>query len=145
MAPYEKIARILRTDKDTIKSLEEKLSGLTGKKEILANIVAENEETIKNRLELLGLSGKQALSANDIYETLIHKVEADDAKLSHSVGGYSCDSQSGCRKICEAIGKISKSPRGFFFEKRRSQRSVTQRTAKENNRIFRLPECRRFD
>jgi hypothetical protein len=57
MTSWEKIAKILRADKDVIRVLEEKLGALTGKKHVLAKIIEENEAKIRNRLAFLGPPG----------------------------------------------------------------------------------------
>jgi len=43
MKSYEKIAQILRTDKDNIRFIEERFSAITGKKNIIDKIVEENK------------------------------------------------------------------------------------------------------
>jgi len=55
--------------------MEERLADVTGKKNVLEKIAEENNEIMKSRLEALGLAERQALSARDIYEALIHKIE----------------------------------------------------------------------
>ena len=54
MYSYEKIAQILRTDKDVVRILEEKLSATTGKKGILDKIIEENEAILRSRLDTIG-------------------------------------------------------------------------------------------
>ena len=56
MKSYEKIARILRTDRDNIRIIEERLAAVTGKKDVMDKIIEGNETMITDRLNLLGLA-----------------------------------------------------------------------------------------
>ena len=46
MKSYEKIARILRTDRDNIRIIEERLAAVTGKKDVMDKIIEGNETMI---------------------------------------------------------------------------------------------------
>jgi len=118
MKPYEKIAKILRTDKDNIRLLEEKLSALTGKKDVMSKIVEENEAIIRNRLDFLGL-GRQ-LTAKEIFDALISKIEADDAQLFKVLGSPSVLLSKDWQRVLEIAQDISDKQKGFFLKQEKA-------------------------
>jgi len=118
MLPYEKIAKILRVDKDTIRLLEEKLGALTGKKEAMAKIVEENEAAIRNRLDFLGLGRK--INAKQVYDALLSKIEADDTELFKVLGSPSATSSSDWQRVLEIAQNIAGQSEGFFLKKEKA-------------------------
>lgn len=118
MKPYEKIAKILRTDKDNIRLLEEKLSALTGKKDVMSKIVEENEATIRNRLDFLGLGRK--ITAKQIYDALISKIEADNDELFKVLDSPSASVSSDWQRVLEIAQNISDKTKGFFLKQEKA-------------------------
>ncbi|TRZ64469.1 MAG: hypothetical protein D4Q79_01465 [Spirochaetia bacterium] len=116
--PYEKIAKILRADKDNIRLLEERLGALTGKKSVMEKITAENEERIRERLDYLGLG--RNLNAKQIYDALISKIEADNGKLFMAFNEPSAVSPNDWQKVLENAKKICGEPKGFFLKKEKA-------------------------
>lgn len=119
MFSYQKIANILRTDKDTIRVLEEKLSAATGKKNVIDKIVEENETTIKDRLNFLNL-GRYAM-AKEVYDALISKIEADDNRFFEALGRPAITAIEGCQKILDQAKGLTNKPRGFFLKKNKAE------------------------
>jgi len=118
MKPYEKIAKILRTDKDNVRLLEEKLSALTGKKDVMSKIVEENEATIRNRLDFLGLGRK--ITAKQIYDALISKIEADNDELFKVLDSPSASISSDWQRVLEIAQNISDKTKGFFLKQEKA-------------------------
>src|SRR3989344_2318695 len=118
MYSYEKIAQILRTDKDVVRILEEKLSATTGKKGILDKIIEENEAILRNRLDTLGI-GRQRM-AKEVYEALLGKIEADDNRLFEAMGRPSASEPKDWEKVLAIALKVAGSPRGFFLKKEKA-------------------------
>ena len=118
MKPYEKIAKILRTDKDNVRLLEEKLSALTGKKDVMSKIVEENEATIRNRLDFLGLGRK--ITAKQIYDALISKIEADNDELFKVLDSPSASVSSDWQRVLEIAQNISDKTKGFFLKQEKA-------------------------
>ena len=118
MLPYEKIAKILRADKDTIRLLEEKLGASTGKKEVMAKIVEENETAIRNRLDFLGLGRK--ITAKQVYDALLSKIEADNDVLFKALGSPSASLPSDWQRVLEMAQNITGQPEGFFLKKEKA-------------------------
>lgn len=77
MPSYEKIAGILRTDKDVIRAL--------GPDDIFDKIIEENNAKIESSLEKLGVLSR---NSHDIYTALIDRIREDDIRLSKITGGF---------------------------------------------------------
>jgi len=118
MEPFEKIAKILRAKPENIQLLEKKLGVLTGKKNVLDKIFEENEAEIRSRLDFLGLG--RSVSAKEIYDALISKIEADDDKLFKLLGSPSALVSSDWQGVLEIAKKIAGAPTGFFLKKEKA-------------------------
>ncbi|MCL5004369.1 MAG: hypothetical protein M1170_00225 [Patescibacteria group bacterium] len=118
LQPYQKIAQILRTDKDNIRFIDERLSAVTGKKNIIEKIVEENDATMKNRLDILGLN-KNA-GAKKIYNSLIRKIESDDIQLFKVLGSPLVTISSDWQHVLETTKSIAGKPKGFFLKKEKA-------------------------
>jgi hypothetical protein len=119
MHSYETISKILRADKDTLRVVQERLSASTGKKDVMAKIVEENEAVMKDRLEFLGLDF--AAGAKEIYGALISKIEADDAKFFEAMGRPSVETPSDYMKVLNYAKSAAGSPKGFFLKKEKAE------------------------
>ena len=84
MIPIEKIAKILRTDRDTVEKLVQKAERMTGKERVLERILEANEVLIKDRLQLKELG--KSISAEEIYSALMEKIREDDLQLFKALG-----------------------------------------------------------
>ncbi len=121
MKSYERIAKILRCDRDVIRLIEERFSAVTGKKNVIDRIVEENEAMMKNRLADLGLTTD--VSAKTIYDGLIEKISADNDLLSKALkldSAQAAEYSVVCRRVLEAILKSEGAPKGFFLKKERA-------------------------
>ncbi|MBI3588841.1 MAG: hypothetical protein HY093_00285 [Candidatus Liptonbacteria bacterium] len=114
MNAYEKIAKILRADKDYVLGLEKRFAGVTGKTFIMEAIVQENEELMKDRLLRLGAT--ENADAKEIYKALIAKIESDDRLIFRALGNPNFKAVGDCQRIAEAAKKIVSPPRGFFLK-----------------------------
>lgn len=118
MKSYEKIAKILRTDRDTIRLIEEKLGALTGKNNVMDKIIEENEAMIKNRLGDLGMAPNA--SAKEIYSALINKIKNDDNLLFSALKHPNCGNINDCNRVLEVAKKVAGRPKGFFLKKEKA-------------------------
>ncbi|OGY63373.1 MAG: hypothetical protein A3I89_01750 [Candidatus Harrisonbacteria bacterium RIFCSPLOWO2_02_FULL_41_11] len=109
------IAKILKADKHSIYKMEDRLSAITGKKEVLEKIIEENNQQVNNRLLDLGVS--RNASVKEVHDALISKIEADDNLIFNALGGMVCDSQNDCNKILKLAQKVAASNHGFFLKK----------------------------
>ncbi len=118
MEPYKQISKILRSDKDTIRLLEEKMGALTGKKDIITRITEENEAEIRNRLDFLGLGRK--INAKKVCDALISKIEADNDELFKNLDSPSALVSKDWQKVLEIARGINDKPRGFFLKREKA-------------------------
>ncbi len=125
MKAQEKIAKILRTDKDFILKIETRLSVLTGKEKVLENIVEENESQIRDRLLNLGVSRKAG--AKEIYDALISKIEADDHWVFETLNRPNCNKIDDCKMILDYAEKITALPKGFFIKQEKAKELLFRR------------------
>lgn len=114
MNAYEKIAKILRSDKDYIAQIEKRFSAITGKQRQMDAIVQQNTELIKDRLLRLGVS--QEADAKDIYDALISKIESDDRQIFQVFGSPNFKLVGDCQRIGDVTKKIINPPKGFFLK-----------------------------
>lgn len=129
MHPYEKIAKILRTDKDFLIKAEERLSAVTSKKNILERIVKENEEQIKDRLFELGIP--KDTGPAEIHDALISKIEADDNKLFEALGRPICRRREDCERVVGQALKIANPAKGFFLKKEKAAEFLLRQPPKK--------------
>ncbi|MDO8429762.1 MAG: hypothetical protein Q7S73_00135 [bacterium] len=110
----DKIAKILRADKQALYKIEDRLSRVTGQTGVFEKIVKENEQKVKEKLLTLGVSRDS--SAKEVYDALISKIESDDYLLLKAFGGLVCDNSKDCNQILEIARKIAESNHGFFLK-----------------------------
>lgn len=118
MFSYEKIAKILRTDKDNIRILEEKLGASTGKKNVMDKVIEENKVQIEKRLDLMQLNRQS--TAKEIYSALISKIEADDSLLFKALGSPSAIISKDWQRVLEIAQYIVGKPKGVFLKKEKA-------------------------
>lgn len=114
----ERIASILRTDKDFIEKIANRFSAVTGRKNVFEKICEENEEKIKDRLLTLGVSRKA--SVKEVYDALISKIEADDHVIFEAMGRPVCYKKEDCELILDSARKTAEIPSGFFLKKEKA-------------------------
>ncbi|MFA5870965.1 MAG: hypothetical protein WC842_03720 [Candidatus Paceibacterota bacterium] len=111
---HDLIARILRSDKDDIRALEEHLSKRTGRQGILSKIAFENEEKVSERLKKFGIS--RNAKAKEVCDALIKKVQEHDKDIREVLRG---DDSSGTdfEAIVRAVKNVAHIPNGYFIKK----------------------------
>lgn len=114
MKSFEKIAQILRTDKDNIRIIEERFGKITGKTDIIDKIVEDNGRMVANRLEALGLSLKSG--AKEVYDALIGKIEADNNFLFEFLGKPSASKSSDWQRVLDTAAGLVDCRKGFFLK-----------------------------
>jgi len=114
--PYqEKIARILRIEKQAVVDLEKNLNRITGKSNYLYSLVEENDRLIDESLDNLGL-GRNAM-ALDVSDALISKVESDDLRVFQYLKSPQLSNPKDCQRIVDLAKEISPKRKGFFLKK----------------------------
>lgn len=118
MTSIQKIAKILRTDKNTIERLAEKAEKLTDRYDVFDRIIEENEALIKNRLQLKDLS--EGISAEEIYKSLIDKIREDDLQLFKALGKPSFMLKEDVDIVLDKIKELVSPYEGFFLKKEKA-------------------------
>jgi len=118
LSPQEKLAKILRTDKDFIAKIESRLSAVTGRRGVMEKIISENEAQITDRLLTLGVA--KSASAKEVYDALISKIEADDNSIFQALERPVCKRHKDCNRVLEIIKKTMGVKKGFFLKKEKA-------------------------
>ncbi|MDI6734232.1 MAG: hypothetical protein QMD50_01920 [Patescibacteria group bacterium] len=118
MTASEKIAKILRADKDFIRKIEMRFSLITGKTGIMEKIIAENNRLVLDRLADLGVA--RGSSAKEVYDALISKIESDDNRFFEVFKRPNCNKQKDCEGVLETVKEIAKANHGFFLKKEKA-------------------------
>lgn len=114
----EKIAKILRVKPEALDALEQKMNKITGKSGVLEKIDALNDETIKNRLQSLGL--KNDSSAQEVFSALIKKITLADRTFVEKFGGVSVANINDCQRVLDGIKDSQEKLIGFFLKKNKA-------------------------
>lgn len=112
---FNKLAKILRTDKHMLEALNRDLEISSGKIGILDKIIEENEAIIRDRLDFLGLG--RNVGAYDVYDALISKVEADDIKIFEALNKPDLNVPDEANRVLKLADSICNPPKGFFLKK----------------------------
>lgn len=147
MEPFEKIAKILRTDKDFVKIAAERLREFSGHDDVLPRLVEENEREMAGRLGKLGLSSSS--NASEIYHALIKKVKRDDEALSRLLQNPTCDTEEGCRTLIKFAKEFANVPKGHFLKREKAIEFLKKEPPPNTLSFFKLSSVdellKRFD
>lgn len=116
--PYEKIAKILRTDKDYVRIAAEQLAKVVGHDDALSRIVAENERLIADRLGRMRVDGH---NAEDIFGALTREIREHDQRLSEHFHRPVCDTEGGCDMLLGFAYELANVGKGFFLKEARAR------------------------
>ena len=111
---YEKIARILRTDKDVVRIVGERLSEVTGNKDGIDRIVEKNEKLVQEKLQQLHV---RASSSRDIYDSLIRKAKKDDERIAENFWFTNFERETGARVLIASAISLAQIPKGLFLKR----------------------------
>lgn len=118
MLSHEKIAKILRTDKDNIRAIAVRLEAVTGKKGVMDKIVEENAAIIESRCGILKICENPR--AKEIYDALVKRVEADNEAVHKFLGFPRANFSEDWGKILTTIKMILNQPKGLFLKKEKA-------------------------
>ena len=111
----EKIARILRVDKDEVLlSACQHLEKVTGRRGVLNRIAEEVDAKVFERLEALGVP--RAAGAAEVYNAIISKVEADDLALYDLFRKPDYSQPEAYKTVLGFAREISRAGEGFFLK-----------------------------
>ncbi len=114
----EKLARILRADKDVIAKIDTHLSRVTGKQGVIEKIIEENSANIEQRLQVLGVPSDAP--SKEVYDALISKIESDDHQLFKAFGSPDISNQADCEKVLAVVQRLTKTNHGFFLKQEKA-------------------------
>ncbi|HOX21621.1 MAG TPA: hypothetical protein PKZ02_01425 [Candidatus Paceibacterota bacterium] len=111
----DKLAKILRCDKETLLDLDKKMSVVSKKTGVLDGILKDNDSLIDNRLLRLGLNRQSP--AKDVYSALIKKIYSCDKIFVQKLGNVSAAKVEDCQKVLDAIKASVSKLNGYFLKK----------------------------
>lgn len=114
----ERIARVLRTDKDTVGNLCKRMEEVTGKRNIPQKVVEENDKLVEQSLSALGVGGK-AFNF-EVYQALIDKVKQNDATIYKLFRQPRCIDYKGCKTLLNFAEELANVGEGFFLKKEKA-------------------------
>lgn len=118
MLSYEKIAKILRTDRDIVKIVEEKMAETLGHNSVLEKIAKENEDLIKEKLEILEV---KEINAAKVYAALTNKIKIADNKIFDLFEKPNFANSLSCQKMLYEAKEVSDVPEGFFLKEEKAK------------------------
>ncbi|MDE1970493.1 MAG: hypothetical protein KGI50_02865 [Patescibacteria group bacterium] len=124
MTSQEKLAKILRADKDSIINVEQRLASLTGKHGVIDRIMEENAACMQDRLMKLGVARDEP--AKVIYDALISKIESDDHNVFKALGSPVACNPEDCAKLLNLAQSIASVETGFFLKEEKAREFLKQ-------------------
>lgn len=118
----EKIAKMLRVPKRTIAELSASLERITGKAGVIEAIAMENERLVGEKLGSLGVSHEAP--AQEVYDALVSRVEADDLNLLKLIGHSSLRGYAASSAVVEFVKKAYGGVRRGYFLKHEKAREL---------------------
>lgn len=137
---YKKIAKLLGAKEEVILDLETKMEKATGKKGVLDKIVQENDAKVKASLSKLGLTGKE--KAEDIYQSLLNKIQKEDESLFKFFETPEFNTSKGCEVLVAKARDIAKSKEVFVLSKSKAEELLR---ANPPQNILKLFNCQNID
>lgn len=120
MLAIRQLAKLLRTSKEVILELDEKMKKISGKKGVVNKIVQENEHKIRQSLVSLEFGLEENFfktKAELIYQTLIQKIKKDDQALFDHFHQPDFSTAVGCRGLINAAKELTGDLTGFYLKK----------------------------
>lgn len=113
MEAFEKIAKILRTDKDVTRIIEEKMSEIVGHNNVLNRITEENEVRMESSLKNLKVYSR---SGRDIYSALIERIREDDIRIAKLIRKEAGNGLGDFQNMIDVAKKASGVGKGKFLK-----------------------------
>lgn len=113
MEAYEKIAKILRTDKHVMQNVHERIQEFVGHDSAFDKIEFENQALIGDRLKELGVKKREPKA---IYDALIKKLRKDDEELSRFLHKAPEGGMAGFKNLVNVAGEVANVGGGLFLK-----------------------------
>ncbi len=134
MTYHKKLAKLLRTREEVINKIVKKMEAISGIKKVPEKIIEENEHEIRERLIKLGLGKKKnvfKLKAEKVYQSLLKKVETDDAYLLDRFFKPDFSSFAGCRSLINVAKELAGDLYGFYLKEEKAKDLMRQNPPKK--------------
>ncbi|TSC53594.1 MAG: Uncharacterized protein LiPW39_184 [Parcubacteria group bacterium LiPW_39] len=118
MTPIQKIAALLRAPEETIAELFDKMEKLTGKTGVAQKIYEENEATVRQKLQDLGI-GYDKADAPRVEAELLKKTKEADAAFYEFLGRPDFSQQASCGAMIDAIEQVANLKPGYFLKEKK--------------------------
>lgn len=126
----EKIAKILKTPKKGFTELVASLERVTGRLGVIEKLFFENERIVGEKLAMLGVSHEA--KAQEVYDALVSKVEADNLKILQMVGHASLRGHAASAAVVSFVKSAYGGPRRGFFLKHTKAREFLRAVPPRN-------------
>lgn len=101
--------------------LEKKMNRISGREGVIEKIVQENDRQIKRALKELGLTNKDGLTAEQVYQSLIDKIKRDDQALFEHFSQPDFSTALGCRSLINATKELTNHLKGFYLKEEKAK------------------------
>lgn len=115
MEAYEKLAKILRTDKHVMEKIHECMQEFAGHDHVFDKVELENQALINERLKTLGIANHEP---KVIYEALIKKLREDDDALAMFIHKTEKSGVAGFKNLVNIAEEVAGMPPGFFLKEK---------------------------
>ena len=122
-----KRAKILRADKDDLIKINKHLSGVTGKHDMMDDLINENYINVTGRIKELGITKETPV--DEVYKALLSKAEADSERFAEHLNHPSFDKEGSYEhflKIGQA--KTDAATPGFFLNAEKAKELLMNET-----------------
>lgn len=135
MDANEKIAQILRTDKDYVRIAVDRLAAVVGHNDALGRIVSENERVMRDRLTTLEVTDG---SADEIFRALGRKIEHDDRAIRELFKSPTCEDEKGCKTLLNFASELAAVGKGYFLKKEKAREFLLREPPENILSFFKL-------
>jgi hypothetical protein len=115
MDAIHKLASMLRTTPDIIAQMDEKMSVISHKKNVLNDLVSLNDKLVDDAIWALEL--KHPPTAESVHESLITKLKASDAVVFNLFKQPTGTSREGLSTVCNIAYELANPPEGWFLKR----------------------------
>lgn len=115
----DKMANILGADREVILSLEKKMERISGKSDVLEEIVRTNEDRVRKALIALGFGTEENffdVPAERVYRSLLERADRSNRSLMRYFHQPDFATEAGCRELLGAAKELSGLGEGFYLK-----------------------------
>lgn len=121
---YQKMAELLNNKAEVIEKVDKKMFEVSGKTEVIDELVKDVEEKRNRALADLGLSDNS--KAEEVFEALVKKIEKDDKNLFDDFGNPDFAKQEDAQKVLNRINDLADLPTSFYLREAKAHQLFRQ-------------------